>query len=465
MKKFVVLLAVVAISCLSSAAFAADIAVSGSLDIRSRDFSNLDAVSSDVADNGAQRDTQERVRLTVDAKSGDVKGRISIENDWDSWGRLEIKQANGATATSEGTYDGGIAHSILDLREAWINFNLPGLPINVNAGHQLLQLGNAWFFRDMKYGSDAWVVANVTGPNTVALVDIKVSEGLTGAADDLDAYALLDVIKLSDTMAVGVDLTNVHDRKAALSSGGFAINRGGLPGSNPFKKINLDNLGVNFNGQLGPVNLKAEADYQFGKAEADGINNITDAKFKGNQVVVQGNVALDPVTINFTAARGSGFKTDDNDVKQMVTILDADQHYTFLYEYKVRTAALNVPSSAGGTDSLHTGFANTTALNVGAKFAATKSLTIGADLWWLQATQAVAINGATDAFGGAATSRKLGTEVDLAINWQMYDALSWNWELGYFKPGEAYDTGSAVPGLNTSADKVLGVQGVLSYKF
>ncbi|HSQ77937.1 MAG TPA: hypothetical protein VLN91_03510, partial [Nitrospirota bacterium] len=303
MKKFVVLLAVVAISCLSSAAFAADIAVSGSLDIRSRDFSNLKAVSSDVSDNGAQRDTQERVRLTIDAKSGDVKGRISIENDWDSWGRLEIKQANAATATSEGTYDKGLAHSILDLREAWINFNLPGLPINVNAGHQLLQLGNAWFFRDMKYGSDAWVVANVTGPNTVAFVDIKVAEGDTGAADDFDAYAFLDVLKLSDTMMVGVDFTNVHDRRAVLTApGAFALNRDPLvPGFNPFKKINLDNLGVNFNGQLGPVNLKAEADYQFGKAEADGVNNITDAKFKGNQVVIQGNVALDPITINFTA--------------------------------------------------------------------------------------------------------------------------------------------------------------------
>jgi hypothetical protein len=182
MKKFVVLLVVVAISCFSAAAFAADIAVSGSIDIRSRDFHNLNMTDDLPADvSGDQVDTQQRVRLTVDAKAGDVKGRISIENDWDEWGRLEAPQANGTSTGNAG---------FLDLREAWINFNLPGIPVNVNVGHQLLQLGNGWFLRNMKYGDDAWVVANVTGANTVAFVDIKAFEGNTFNADDIDGCAL-----------------------------------------------------------------------------------------------------------------------------------------------------------------------------------------------------------------------------------------------------------------------------------
>jgi hypothetical protein len=453
MKKFVVLLVVVAISCFSAAAYAADIAVSGSIDIRSRDFENTGAVTKETAN--ADRDTQERVRLTVDAKAGDVKGRITIENDWDTWGRLETPMANGAQKTT-GVNEGGF----LDLREAWINFNIPGIPVNVNAGHQLLQLGNGWFLRNMKYGDDAWVVANVTGANTVAFVDIKVSEGEIGAADDVDGYALLDVFKLSDTMTVGADLTQVKDRKAALDTAPFLLGRA-APGA--FKKITLDNLGLNFNGVLGPLNLKAEIDYQFGKAEA--VAGGTDSKFKGNQIVIQGNIPVDPVTINFTVARGTGDKEGDTDTKQLVSILDADQHYTFLYEYKVKTAALNVPSIAAGTDELHTGFANTTALNVGGKVAVAKSLTVGADLWYLTATEAVALNGALAAPGVFSTSKKLGYEVDLALNWQLADALSWNWEFGYFKPGAAYDVPTAVAGVNESADKVLGAQGVLSFKF
>jgi hypothetical protein len=87
MKKFVVLLVVVAMTCISSLAFAAtDLAVTGEIGIRGRSFDNLD-MNSDKVDTGGGNYTQERVRLNVDAKVGDAKGRITIENDWDTWGR------------------------------------------------------------------------------------------------------------------------------------------------------------------------------------------------------------------------------------------------------------------------------------------------------------------------------------------------------------------------------------------
>ncbi len=458
MKKFVVVLAVAAMSCISAAAFAADVTVSGSVDIRSRDFNNTKALPSGSAAtaDGTTRDTQERVRLNIDAKAGDdVKGRISIENDWDTWGRLEAPQGNGQSTTKDwgGNNGSGAAKPVsLDVREAWINFNLPGIPVNVNAGHQLLQLGNGWFLRNMKYGDDAWVVANVTGGNTAAFVDIKASEGDTAKADDIDAYALLDVLKLSDNATIGVNLSMVKDRRNGL---GLATSP---TGTTPETRIY--NLGLNFNGKFGPLGLKAEVDLQAGKAKDANLLTTPapsgDAKFKGNQVVIEGKVAMDPATINFTAARGTGAKLNQNDYNQFVNFMDADPHYSFLYEYKISTAA-------GKT---HTGFANTTALNVGATVAAAKGLNVGVDLWYLQAVQAVALNKAVEADGiTPATSRKLGTEVDVKVNWQMYDNLSWNWTLGYFKPGEAYDSPTAVAGANTSADKVMGAQGVLSYKF
>jgi hypothetical protein len=444
MKKFVVLLVVVALSCLGTAAFAADIAVSGSIDVRSRDFNDLGLTKdADAQASKNQRDTQERVRLTVDAKAGDVKGRITIENDWDTWGRLEQKQADNSTATSEnGTTGNGLGHAILDLREAWINFNLPGIPVNVNVGHQLLQLGNGWFLRNMKYGDDAWVVANVTGANTVAFVDIKASEGSRAQADDIDGYALLDVFKLSDTMAVGIDLTNVKDRDAAVAGGNAA----------GFKTLNLQNIGLNFGGLLGPVNLKAEIDWQMGKIE--GLSGTPDVKFKGNQIVIQGNVALDPVTLNFTLARGSGSKAGDTDQKQMITLMDADQHYTLLYEYKIAN-----PGAASVAGLTHTGFANTSAISLGVSAQATKSLNVGVDLWYLQATEDITTLTAT----GTTTSNKLGDEIDAHINWAMYDNLSWNWQIGYFKPGDAYK--NVVAGVETGKDAATGIQGVLSFKF
>jgi hypothetical protein len=471
MKKFLVVLVVLAMTTFTSAAFAADIAVSGGIDIRSRDFNNTNAQPSntDSATSGDQRDTQERVRLTIDAKTDGAKARISLENDWDEFGagvRVENPMANGASTGNAG---------FVDIREAWINFNLPGIPVNINVGHQLLQLGHGYFFRSMKYGSDAWVVANVTGPNTVAVVDVKALEGNTYSADDIDAYVLLDVVKLSDALTAGIDLTQVNDRRATLSTPALLSFGAGLePGTaNPFKDIKLNNIGVNVTATAGPLNLKAEIDYQTGKAASSGAavtpagapvgsgGIVPDVKFKGNQVVVLGDLAAGPAKVNFTVARGSGSSENDTDVKQYVTIMDADPHYTFLYEYKVKTGAINVLR----TDGLHTGFANTTALNLGASMDVAKSLNIGAQLWYLKATEKVAINGGAVDVLGNPTSDELGNEIDVKVAWKLYDNLTWTWDLGYFMPGKAYDSPGLVAGTSQSADNVTGIQGVLAYKF
>jgi hypothetical protein len=411
----------VALTCFSAVAFAADVTVSGSLDIRSRDFDNLD-LNKDLADDSA-KDTQERVRLNVDAKAGDVKGRISLENYWDEFGRFEAPQGNGQSLTKDwgGNFNPGTQPNsgTINVREAWINFNVPGVPVNVNVGHQLLQLGDGWFFRSMKFGSDAWVVANVTGNNTAAFVDVKFGEGAAGYADDTDAYVILDVLKLDDNNTVGINITDLKDRSDKASV------------------VDLQNIELHYGGKLGPVALKADLDLQMGK-----IKNVggTDNKFKGNEIVIQGKVPLDPVTINFTLARGSGdeYGSTSSDIKTFINALDADPHYTFLYEYKI-----------AGPSGIHSGFSNTTALSVGASVAASKSVTVGADLWLLNSTEKV-----FNVKAGTGTTDKLGTEIDANVNWKMYDNLSWNWVLGYFKPGDGM-----------GKDNATGIQGVLSFTF
>ena len=458
MKKVLAVFAVLAMACVSSLAFAADVTVGGELAVRSRDFSNLLLNKTANSNSNDQMDTQTRVKIDVNAKAGDnVKGKVQLWHDFDTWGAANLTQTGTGLEASNASSGQG-----LGFREAWINFNIPGVPVNVTAGHQLLALGQGYFFVSRHFGSDAWVVANVTGNNTIAIVDIKAAEGQTRFSDDLDAYAILDVFKIDDNNMVGIDLTNVKDRRAALSSGASgtagttALGRAGAGGA--FKDINLYNVGLNYTGKLGPLNLKAEVDVQSGKAAAAAAGG-TDAKFKGNQIVIKGDVAMDPASINFTVARGSGNKANSNDFDQIVTILDIDPHVAFLYEYKLPTVALNVPSQGAANDHLNTGFANTTALNIGAAFAATKSLKIGANLWLLQATEKVSYkNGpaATD----VATTNEVGNEIDVNINWKLYDNLAWNWNLGMFLPGKAYNKANGDKG-----DTATGIQGILALSF
>ena len=424
MKKFLVVMVVLALVGLSSIALAADVSVGGSVQIRSRDFNDL-SFDKNAANTSTknQVDTQERIILNVNAKAGDdVKGKISLWNDFTDWGSNGLDKNFGGPfgSSTSGLIANSGSNGAFGFREAWVSFNMPGIPVNVTSGHQLLQLGDGWFLRSMHFGSEAWVVANVTGNNTFAVADIKVSEGANVAitSDDVDAYAILDVLKLNDAATVGVSLGNAH-----LGSGN-----------------DLYDLGLNFAGKLGPVNLKAQADVQTGKNKASG--SAVQPKYSGNEIAIKGNVPMDAVTINFLVGMGSGKKATDTDNKQFVTFLDVDPHYTFLYEYKLATA--------GGP--AHTGLSNTTVASVGASFAASKSLTVGADVYYLQATQKI-----TNGVG--TQSSDVGTELDANVKWKLYDNLSWNWDLGYFKPGAAFKTAAG------KTDAATGIMGVLGFNF
>ena len=411
MKKFLAVFAVLVMVGLSTIAFAADVSVGGQVAVRSRNFNDLQL---DKSKNAPTVDTQEKIIIDVNAKADGVKGKISVWNDFDTWGRLETTQGTNIGSGPTGTTVK--SPTSIAIREAWINFNIPGIPVNVNVGHQFLALGNEWFLRNKHFGSDAWVIANVTGNNTAAFVDIKVAEG-SPRSTDVDAYALLDVYKIDDNNMVGI---NVADVRFGTSDNA------------------LQNIELHYGGKLAMVNLKAQADVQMGTAKATATGAASDSKYKGMQGVVQGNVGLDPVTINFLVGYGTGDKENSNDIDRYVTFLDIDPHYTFLYEYKI-----------AGPCGLNTGFCNTTAVGAGVSFAAAKSLSLGLDAFFLQATEKV-----DKKDGNTGTTNDLGTEVDLKIKWKLYDNLSWNWDLGIFMAGDGM-----------GKDDAMGAQGILTFNF
>jgi hypothetical protein len=114
------------------------------------------------------------------------------------------------------------------------------------------------------------------------------------------------------------------------------------------------------------------------------------------------------------------------------------------------TAGLN---AAKGT-ALHSGFANTMAGNLGVMFDISKKLAVGLDYWYLQAVEDV------DLGGSGVASNKLGNEVDFKLNWKLYDNLTWNWQVGWFKHGDAYKLASGA-----DAEDSTAVLGMLSFKF
>lgn len=429
MKKFFVIIAVLALTLVSSVAMA-EVTMDGSIEFLMRSLKNTTDWNDATTGTGDYQNTYERIRIGVNAKNEGVKGRIQMETDWDQWG-------DGATGLTTGITTTAVPNPGLEtrptnnfyVREGWLDFNLGLGTAHVKVGRQFLRLGNGWFLRSNKYGSDAWLVG-LPGRNTVAFVNIKASEGNSTLADDTDAYALLDVFKIDDKNTVGAYIARAYDRRGTWTNnalGGGAI------------KTTLDNIGLHYNGQVGPVKLAAEVDVQMGEIETAGGK----VDLEGNQFVLQASMPMGALTINATLASGSGDdKTTGNKFEGYLPFLDKDPHYTLVYEYLMASAANNKNS----------GFANTQAIGLGAMFKISKMFTVGADIWMLSANEKVNKNGGAD-------SDDLGTEIDVKVNATIADQLTWNTTIGMFKTGDAYKSAAG------KADDVTAIQSVLSYKF
>lgn len=467
MKKFLVAAIVVAMVCVSTAAFAVDVTMGGQIDIRFRDFQNtgyggsagkVDGTVGNLFDKSAanhRRLTQERVQLFVNVKGDGFKGKVAIKNEWDDFGRFEANQGN-MTSQSGSSSDLGRnstdTNSVgLEIREAWVDFMIPGTPVGMKLGHQFLTLSNGWFLMSTYDGSDALVAYVNAGPATITLFDIMAFEGDRNyAAQDINIYGLDVTVKATDKIKVGANLAYLNDRGGKILTPGTigVAQTVALSGLNILSngvtatEFNLANLGLYMNGKIGAATLKAEFDIQQGKAQT----TAGDLKFDGNLIVVQASVPVGPVTVNALFGRGSGDNAGSGSrYNGFVPLLEQSQFTALIYDYKLQ----------GPTKQLYTGLAGTTALNVGVSSQVTKSILVKADLWYFQATTATNVN---DVNGGK--SKELGQELDLYGKWQIYPNLSWDIKLGYMMPGNAYKT-TAGKGVSDAT----GLQSILSFKF
>jgi hypothetical protein len=438
MKKFLVIIAVLALTMVSSVAMA-EVTMDGSIEFQMRSFKNTDDWNDAVTGAGDYQSTYTRIRMGMNAKTDGAKGRIQLDTDWDQW-------ADSPTTTAPNPGFETRQNGTFAMREGWLDFGLGFGTAHIKVGRQFLQLGNGWFLQSRKYGSDAWLLG-MPGKNTVAFVNIKASENDSTKAEDTDAYALLDVFKIDDNNTVGAYIARADDRRGVWTNNAFA------GGANFAKNTILDNIGVHYSGKLGPVKLQAEVDFQMGaiKPVAAGA---ADQKFSGSQFVIQAQLPMDALTFNATLASGSGDKVDstgNTGTKRegYMTFLDKDARYTMVYEYVMKA----------GSGSKNTGFANTQAIGLGGAYKISKMFTTNFDIWMLTANEKVSLNGGT-------ASDKLGTEVDLRVTANITDQVSWWVNFGYFMTGDAYKSApSADPNLNAKSDAAQAIQSVLSYKF
>ncbi|MBF0590570.1 MAG: hypothetical protein HQL02_00640 [Nitrospirae bacterium] len=358
-------------------------------------------------DHSAYYDGQ--VRLNVDVRVGKaVEGFLEIEsgtNTSDLW-------IWGTGTGNTGAYpNGNTKIDSLKIRQAWLlyTYDIYGFKV----GHQLWFLGNKLFLDHTKFGDDGVrVVIDPTRDVHIEVSTIKFNEQLNNYPDDSDAY-----IALVDYKGGGLN----------LSADATFINDQGFSALFPaYSHAHIWNLGLRGNYMLGAATLRGDIELQAGRL--DGIGNVDDATVKGWAGLAGIDYRLSdgvPVVLTLEAAYGSGKSAEDKgrDFKTFITSLGTEPHYTFVYDYVLKTAA----------GSTFTGIANTFYIKGGANARFTKDLDGELYVYELQAAQKMALN-------GGAPSKNLGVEIDGKLTYRLAKNLTYYVEGGYMFVGQAYDT-------------------------
>jgi hypothetical protein len=452
MKKFLVVAFVLAAVCISTAAYAIDVTVNGEADVRSRLFMNIDdgATANSHTQSGNAAYTQTRYDVSINIKGEGFRGRLHVWNDHDDWGGSNTggasatgtagTQGNGRSAVDNGNNNRGTQGTVSTvlIREAFVEFTVPGTPVTLLAGRYLSQLGNGWFLRSMYGGQEGWLLTVPIGKVAeVAFENVKVSEGSeTKQRDDIDLYIFKAAVKPSDKFTIGTNVSYLKDNIGRILALPAAQGGG-----------NLWNLGLYWNGSLGIVRLKGQIDVQSGYVQTTAATRSID--YDGFQGILQIEVPVSIVTLRAGAAYGSGNRPGSSNNSGVIVMLDSPRHYTYIYEYRAKGAG----QIYGGKQS---GLNNTMFITGGVQVEAGKSLSVGFDTYLLQAAEWAPT---TAGYNGRNTSKDMGVETDFNLTWKIAPNVQWTWVAAWLATGNGYRTAGGW------TSDMYAIEGVLSLKF
>jgi hypothetical protein len=421
------------------------IEVGGSLRFRG-DYRNNSISLQTGAVQSNKADYDGRVRIHLNAYVTDnTMGRIHLQTgehngtDGYDWGCNTDEARDGS-----GTYgESNCMKDELRVLEAWIKSdNLFGSPLGLKVGHMPTKLGRGLFLNHTRFGDDVLDFFLPLGDNMqFDLVMSKFREdGARAASDDATMYSLIFDYN-GDAFGIDADLTYVDDKVTNTFDQDMAAAADNI--DDRAQRIKLWNLGVRADGDVGPVMLYGDVEFQFGSNEDSVDTNgdfvtDTDSDFGGWAGLIGADFMLGTVTLNAEFAYGSGDDNpDDNDTDMFQNTLSGIRKYTYVYEYRLAAAS----GSAG------TGLANTTYFKIGADFKLLGGdLSIAPDLFFLTASEDVTL------LDGTTKEDEIGFELDIMGSYKIDKNLSYFFEFGYLFAGDLYDKTADLAGTSNDWD-------------
>jgi hypothetical protein len=415
------------------------ITIGGEIRTRGELQENTSDFNSDKGDSYAAYD--QRVRLWVEAKlTPNTIGKIQIESVNDDLDLTNPNQksndlyiwGNNRSFATGGYQAGNQKGTSLNILEAWLQYSgsgLMGFNSGAKVGHMPIKLGNGLFLDHSKYGDDAILLfMNPAQGLEVDLLTAKVREDVTRHSDDADVYVGIINYQFDKSSNVGFDVTYLNDQQTPLGALGYPYTV--LPaGVTATQGTYLWNFGLRGNVNIDIFTIRGDVEFQIGKIRtiSDGGPDIKLSGFAG---VLGADFRIDPVTLTFEAAYGSGDKTSSNDKDESFrTTLGADQHFTYVYEYRTINACGNQ----------YGGLCNTWYAKLGGATDFTKELSGLLNVYYLHAAKdnVVFLANNTPTLG---TKKNIGWEIDAKLEYKIDKNLKYWVEGGYLFAGDFWKT-------------------------
>jgi hypothetical protein len=304
------------------------------------------------------------------------------------------------------------------------------MPAGIKVGHYPVKLGRGLFLLHTRMGDDAVNFYLKPSDNfTAEFIYSKFTENSSVRNDDTDAYVIL-ANYAGDTFNIGGDVTYARDQNYVEDLGIADPPAGSHAGD---ATTELWNIGIRGDVDFSGWNIYGDVEFQFGQiplsdinfaeVDPDFLNPVTglppdDQDYGGYAVVIGTNGKLGDFNLNAEFGYGSGDDDPlDEDMDMFQTAMSSVKKFTYVYDYRMMTAAL----------SQNTGIANTTYVKVGGSTKVNPDIKVGADFYWLQASE--------DVLG----EDELGYEIDANASYQIDKNLHYFIEGGALFTGDFYD--------------------------
>ena len=217
------------------------------------------------------------------------------------------------------------------------------------------------------------------------------------------------------------------DASEAINAGGSAHIINGLPDDS--EKVSIYYLGANVDGTVGPVSLFFTGIYQAGTVEDVPAAGGDDLDISAYILAGGASMDLGPANIHTQAfyASGDGASDPDGDFNGYLGIGGGGRGMAYYWSEIMGLGIMDQQSSAGSPNADLT---NIYAFNLGASIKPIDKLTIRGDVWYAAKPNDDAI---TD-------EKKLGTEVDLVLTYQLVEGLNVDLIGAYLFAGDATST-------------------------